>query len=334
MQLQEIIIEATRQHDKNITLKELIDLFIDYRSPYLANSTITNLLTHKSYISKTPIYEKRISTITPLEIQNILDHCLLTHTTEYARRIRGLIQNAYRYGVRMLLVDSTLAIDNTVVQSKKRTAEEIQRASDKFLSKEELIDVLQQLRENGHAHLADMCEFQALTGLRYGEMVALRDKDYDPNNHTININGSLSFLRNKGEQPFTRGNTKNEYSNRIIDLCPRSVEIIEKFQTKSIAARLWNQTNKDNYLFINSKGQPIDLSFMNKQLRKIVIDKKMSTHIFRHTHISLLGEQNVPLKAIMQRVGHNDPQTTLAIYTHATNTMKEKVMDVLKNIKL
>ena len=36
----------------------------------------------------------------------------------------------------------------------------------------------------------------------------------------------------------------------------------------------------------------------------------------------MLAEMNVPLKAIMQRVGHNDPNTTLQIYTHVTENMK------------
>ena len=52
--------------------------------------------------------------------------------------------------------------------------------------------------------------------------------------------------------------------------------------------------------------------------------KHITTHMFRHTHISMLAEMAVPLKAIMQRVGHNDPNTTLSIYTHVTNAMTEE----------
>lgn len=38
--------------------------------------------------------------------------------------------------------------------------------------------------------------------------------------------------------------------------------------------------------------------------------KHLTTHIFRHTHISMLAELGVPLKTIMQRVGHNNPFCT------------------------
>ena len=59
----------------------------------------------------------------------------------------------------------------------------------------------------------------------------------------------------------------------------------------------------------------------------------MTTHIFRHTHISLLAEEGVPLKAIMQRVGHNDPTTTMSIYTHVTKDMEDAAVKVLNLIK-
>ncbi|HHJ6569617.1 TPA: tyrosine-type recombinase/integrase, partial [Streptococcus pyogenes] len=42
------------------------------------------------------------------------------------------------------------------------------------------------------------------------------------------------------------------------------------------------------------------------------------THLFRHSHISFLAEKGIPLNAIMDRVGHSDPKTTLSIYSHTT----------------
>ena len=54
--------------------------------------------------------------------------------------------------------------------------------------------------------------------------------------------------------------------------------------------------------------------------------KHLTTHIFRHTHISMLAELGVPFKTIMQRVGHNDSSTTLSIYTHVTKSMYDDVI--------
>ncbi len=52
----------------------------------------------------------------------------------------------------------------------------------------------------------------------------------------------------------------------------------------------------------------------------------MTTHTFRYTHISLLAEAGVPIKAIMERVGHSNMKTTLEIYNQVTNTTKEKLV--------
>lgn len=41
------------------------------------------------------------------------------------------------------------------------------------------------------------------------------------------------------------------------------------------------------------------------------LNKRLTTHIFRHTHISQLAEMGVPVKTIMARVGYNNPNTTL-----------------------
>lgn len=48
--------------------------------------------------------------------------------------------------------------------------------------------------------------------------------------------------------------------------------------------------------------------------------------------MSLLAQENVLLKAIMERVGHHDPATTTAIYTHVTQNMQDKTRDLLENI--
>ena len=74
------------------------------------------------------------------------------------------------------------------------------------------------------------------------------------------------------------------------------------------------------------------MRYINKVLKKANFHKPVSTHTFRHTHISLLAEANVPLKAIMERVGHNEPRTTLAVYTHVTNVMAEEVRLAINDI--
>ena len=175
-------------------------------------------------------------------------------------------------------------------------------------------------------------EFIALTGLRCGEMLALRTQDYDAEKSSVNINGTLVKSACNGDD-VQRGTPKNVYSYRDVILNDRARQILEWFMLENKKSAQWDRkTYKDKgYIFTTKSGNPYNIQYINKKLRELNLDnKKISTHVFRHTHISLLAEMGIPLKAIMQRVGHNDPNTTLSIYTHVTNKMKSELVNKLK----
>lgn len=52
----------------------------------------------------------------------------------------------------------------------------------------------------------------------------------------------------------------------------------------------------------------------------------------RHSHISLLSQLDVSLRAIMDRVGHTDSKTTLQIYSHVTEQMDKDIMNKLEMV--
>ena len=47
----------------------------------------------------------------------------------------------------------------------------------------------------------------------------------------------------------------------------------------------------------------------------------------RHTHVSILAQHAIPLKAIQERVGHSDSNMTLRIYTHVTDNMAQNLIN-------
>lgn len=223
------------------------------------------------------------------------------------------------------------------IQLKRRpaTPDELKKANNKFIDRDELKSVLLQLRQL-HKGIALAMEFIALTGLRCGEMLALREQDYHKDAATINVNGTIVKNLANGHE-LQRGTPKNEYSYRDVYLSPRAVEIVEWFLMEN-RRRQWAFSayrNKEGYIFTGKYGNPYNLQQINRLLRKVELPgKSLSTHFFRHTHISILAESGVPLKAIMQRVGHHNPRTTLAIYTHVTNEMKKACDQAVDNIKI
>lgn len=110
---------------------------------------------------------------------------------------------------------------------------------------------------------------------------------------------------------------------RNVDLSKKAVKIYEE------ACELSNDYDCP-YIFCTTKSTPIQISAINTFLRNYVqpkmdTDKKISSHIFRHTHISKLAELNVPLYAIQDRVGHENSKITETIYLHVTKNVRDKL---------
>jgi len=54
-----------------------------------------------------------------------------------------------------------------------------------------------------------------------------------------------------------------------------------------------------------------------------------SSHSLRHTYVSLLVSAGLPLAVISEMVGHNNPTTTLNIYTHLLNQDKTTASNMI-----
>lgn len=55
------------------------------------------------------------------------------------------------------------------------------------------------------------------------------------------------------------------------------------------------------------------------------------SHCLRHTHGTILAENGVNPKTVMERLGHKDIQTTLQTYTFNTSIMKENAVDIFEH---
>lgn len=64
------------------------------------------------------------------------------------------------------------------------------------------------------------------------------------------------------------------------------------------------------------------------------INKRITTHTLRHTHISSLSQMGIPLKDIMDHVGHTNHKTNLHVYSHVTEKVEQDLIEKLNLISL
>lgn len=59
---------------------------------------------------------------------------------------------------------------------------------------------------------------------------------------------------------------------------------------------------------------------------------KFNFHSLRHTHATMLIESGVSPKAVQERLGHENIETTLQTYVHNTESMDQNAVDVFENV--
>ncbi|XHB95630.1 site-specific integrase [Lactococcus garvieae] len=227
------------------------------------------------------------------------------------------------YAVEREYIDKNPISSIKIKRKKDQEENHKQKMDEKFLEREEIDDIITYLKKNKNNLLhARIVEFLWLTGLRYGELQALQWKNY--NGTSIEINGTLG-INNEKISP------KTVVSNRIVDLPQKAKDILKDI--KIINELHWGKAEADNYIFLSNRNNPLGTTSFNRILKKAEkecnINKSLSSHIFRHSHVSLLAELNLPLKSIMERVGHSNANTTLKIYNHVTKKLVKKSLKLL-----
>lgn len=122
-------------------------------------------------------------------------------------------------------------------------------------------------------------------------------------------------------------------------LTDRLKEILDKLITENeLMDRSTAYYIEKGCIFSTYYGNPIGISNFNNHLQaaadKLKIKKNVTSHIMRHTHISILSELGLPLKTIMERVGHQKAETTLQIYSHVTKDMHKELINKLNNFTI
>lgn len=313
------------------TLFNAIEKWIEFYKPTVATATQkrydTSFTKLKIIFDDVPLSELQSIYIEEVFVKfHHIDKASYKYTCALLRIIKNTLQYARRKGY----INDIQDFMDIKIKARPKTIEEVKKANEKFLDKNELKECINQLLPM-HKRISLLCEFMSRTGLRIGELLALRECDYKKTEKAINVNGSYDYASR------TRGTPKNLYSYRDVTLDKRAIEIINYF----IQSNRWQYMSlgtpeKDKrYIFINQNGIPYEPQQINKLLKQVHINgKHISTHIFRHTHISLLAELGIPLKAIMARVGHNDPRTTLEIYSHVTENMQNDIVKKLNTMTI
>lgn len=236
----------------------------------------------------------------------------------------SVISRIFKYATSIDIIKSN-PLDK-IIKPKNRPL----KVKENYYTKQELTDFLKVCKENCKPVEYTFYHLLSFTGLRIGEAIGLMWSDVDFENKRLNI--SRTAVKIGKEQTVQDPKTKK--SKRIITLDDETLNVLKLWKRQQI--KEYFQVGKayqhdSNYIFTNNKGKWLLTATMKVKLSSFFCKhnklKKITPHGFRHTHASLLFEAGVTAKIISDRLGHNNVQITLDMYTHINDNQRVEVVD-------
>lgn len=253
-----------------------------------------------------------------------------------------------------------------VTVEEKGLSEQLEQLENKsienhYLEKDELNEVLTIIRKYNHQY-ARILEFQVLTGMRIGEVLGLKTCEISFDTHLAAIKRTRATHAGASKEDY-EGDVKNKQSYRTIRLSAKALLLLQEELEINQHHIINNPDYKDKGWIFSSKssnksdynGTPLHYSVINNFLNssetgkitktghvkkvginidnRLSFNKHISTHIFRHTFVSHMAEQGVPLIAVQRYIGHKSgSKITEEIYTHITKKMSDTITESIDTL--
>lgn len=273
--------------------------------------------------------DKKINTITVSEIQTIVNKWFDIAPVNFKKWFyyTGKI---FEYAIKMGYLDKNPCRLVTLPKNKKEFAEKKLL----FWDKRQLDTFFKCLYDMDDDKKFVFFRLLAFSGMRRGECLALTWEDINFKENTIDINKTISQGINR-YQVINPPKTKKSMRKIIMD--QKTMDYLYKWkmeQRKQMLNYGFNTLNKKQMIFTTRNNTMLPLSAPSKWL-KLVISKydlpSIKIHGFRHSHASALFASGATIKEVQERLGHEDAQTTLNVYTHVTSNQNKDVVVKLES---
>ena len=304
----EIEYKQKAEADMDMELGSFVEIYFRDKKNELKPNSIKN----KQHMIETHVLpyfsSKKMNEIMPADLiqwQDLIHEKGLSKT--YERMIQNQINALFNHAQRIYNLQNNPC--NKVRKMGKADADRME-----FWTKEEYDQFLTVIKKDTDTYL--MAEILFWTGMREGELLALRVKDIFLDDKEIHIN--KTYYRLNGEDIITT--PKTETSIRIISIPTFLRDEIEEYIKRHYAMP------QDARLF------PIVARTLQKRMQHYMEKsgvKRIRVHSIRHSHVAYLIHQGVDPLIIKERLGHKDIKMTLNTYGHLYPSQQKMVADML-----
>ena len=319
---------STNQYFKSVKSGKFGDVLDEWLALHKETVKASTLVRENSYITNhiKPYFKNMyVDKITLRQCQDFTNKAFAAAPAAYTQII-GIVKSVLDYALRLGMIESNPML--YVIKPRKRVDVSETEKHGNFYTKDELKKFLAAAKDTGLKKYA-LFRLLSFSGMRIGECLALTWHDLNYKNNTIAINKTLARIKDK----LVIQTPKTKSSNRVISLETETIQVLKMWQLeqrKQLLKLGINSMNKQQLIFSNRENKYINSDMIRKAIKAIA--KKagihpITTHGFRHTHATLLFASGMDIKQVQARLGHSNVQTTLNIYTHATQDKQDKIGD-------
>lgn len=321
--------------DNNLTLQQWVKYYLDnYKKNEVKETTYGAYQElYRKHIENSVIGKTKLRRITTNQLQEFYnDKTAMGYSAKTVRHMYVIINSSLEKAVQLKYIKENS--NRPVVLPKKETYKA------EILSKEEVKKIITEAKSD---KLYPIIILTLFTGLRKGEVMALKWNNIDFSKRELSVEGSLGRvikeIDSKGHvcHEYKILEPKTEKSKRIVPLSDIAIEAL------MIQNKAQNEIKKNNSAIYEDRGLVFakdDGNFLNQRqfmddyhdfLKKYGI-KKVRFHDLRHTFASILLETGQSMKMVQELLGHSTITTSMDLYAHVTQSAKNKAIESLNQM--
>lgn len=305
--------ESFNNVNMDVTLKELLNEYINTQKFYQSASSISNL--QYSIKSFSDLFDYKIIEITEDDLQNCVNK-LINRKFKYStiKSKVGYCKLLFNFAIKRypffkINPANNLKIVKDTVLISRRALEPDEEI--------ELLNILKTSNRYSKYYLTAL--FCLKAGLRIGEVGGLQFKDINFDKKTISINKQwkmIDYSKSSSYAKFGIGPLKSKNSNRIIPITKDLLEILKDMNTK----------HGPNDFIVEFGNKRSFQTTMNRDMKKLGFN--ICIHELRHTYATKLIKAGIDLKTVAYLMGH-DLKMTIEVYSHVTNDMFNTAQQII-----